>query len=317
MMNNFKKIIKKNRIIYSYVKRAKNKLFGISLQTIDKKEVDNKIKSFQRIGVRQCDGSEKVMISLTSFPARINEVKYTIYSLLNQTYKPNKIVLWLGEDKFINKESDLPKELLDFTQKGLSIKFVKDLRSYTKLIPALQNYGDYLIITVDDDIYYPPTLVEKLMHEHNQYPECIVAYRVYRIGLSHNRILSYSKWEKETTDQIETPSFLNFFTGVGGVLYNIKLLHKDIFHEDVFMNLCPQADDVWFNAMAALQGTRTKIVKDGNYSLCYVNPENEEVGINTLGSYNINQDGNDQQIHAVLKYYPELMSILKDDALIK
>ena len=140
-MNNFKKIIKKNRIIYSYVKRAKNKLFGISLQTIDKKEVDNKIKSFQRIGVRQCDGSEKVMISLTSFPARINEVKYTIYSLLNQTYKPNKIVLWLGEDKFINKESDLPKELLDFTQKGLSIKFVKDLRSYTKLIPALKIMG--------------------------------------------------------------------------------------------------------------------------------------------------------------------------------
>ena len=81
------------------------------------------------------------------------------------------------------------------------------------------------------------------------------------------------------------------------------------------MQYCPRADDVWFNAMAVLQGTKTKIVKGGAYPLRYVNPENEEEGINTLSSYNNGQGGNDLQIQAVLKHYPAILPILLNDEL--
>ena len=52
-----------------------------------------------------------LIVSLTSFPARIHLVHYAIYSLLRQSLKPNRIVLWLGEDKFPDKENDLPARI--------------------------------------------------------------------------------------------------------------------------------------------------------------------------------------------------------------
>ncbi|MBQ2886366.1 MAG: hypothetical protein IJE43_21810 [Alphaproteobacteria bacterium] len=42
----------------------------------------------------------KVIVSLTSYPARINIVHKTIESLLNQTYKADKVILYLAYEQF-------------------------------------------------------------------------------------------------------------------------------------------------------------------------------------------------------------------------
>lgn len=312
-MSKWKDFIKRNKVLYPCAKFVKQIIFNQSVKPLNKAKLDQKIRGMMGQGIEQHAGGESVMISLTSFPARIEDVKYTIYSLFQQTYKPDKIVLWLGEEQFPHKKNDLPEDLLKMTDKGLTISFVKDIKSFKKLIPALQSDIRYLIITVDDDIYYPPKFVEKLMREHREHSDCIVAYRAHRIIFADGRVAPYSAWEKGVHDKIAKPSFLNFFTGVGGVLYDAKLLYKDILREDLFMKLCPKADDVWFNAMTALQGTKTKIVKGGPFPLRYVNPEKEIAGDNTLSSYNINHGGNDRQIKAVLEYYPELMIILKNE----
>ena len=55
----------------------------------------------------------ELIVSLTSFPARIHLVHYAIYSLLRQFLKTNRLVLWLGEDKFRGKEADFPGRLLN------------------------------------------------------------------------------------------------------------------------------------------------------------------------------------------------------------
>ena len=39
----------------------------------------------------------ELIVSLTSFPARIHLVHYAIYSLLRQSLKPNRIVPWLAK----------------------------------------------------------------------------------------------------------------------------------------------------------------------------------------------------------------------------
>lgn len=43
---------------------------------------------------------KKIVVSLTSFPARIKKVHIVIESLLNQTIKPDKIILWLSKEQF-------------------------------------------------------------------------------------------------------------------------------------------------------------------------------------------------------------------------
>jgi glycosyltransferase involved in cell wall biosynthesis len=62
--------------------------------------------------VKQNINADKITISLTSYPARINIVHKAILTLLNQSKKAAKIILWLASEEFPNKELDLPKELL-------------------------------------------------------------------------------------------------------------------------------------------------------------------------------------------------------------
>ncbi len=303
------------RKAYTYVNFIKKRILHHLGKSLDKEFLDRKISSFQGLGIEQHPNCERVIISLTSFPARIHEVKYAIYSLLQQSYKPDRIILWLGKEEFPHREADLPDDLIKLKDNGLSINFVKDLKSFKKLIPALQADSNFLIVTVDDDIYYPKYMLKKLMQEHKKKPGCIIAYRAHRIQLNKAGIRPYSKWKFSTKNRINTPSYLNFFTGVGGVLYDRKLLYKDILNENLFMKYCPRADDVWFNAMAVLQGTKTKIVKGGAYPLRYINPEEQDKGINTLSSYNNREGGNDLQIRAVLQHYPEILSKLQNDDL--
>ena len=54
----------------------------------------------------------KVIISLTSYPARIDTVHLTIRSILRQTVQADKILLWLSIEEFPNKYADLPQNLL-------------------------------------------------------------------------------------------------------------------------------------------------------------------------------------------------------------
>lgn len=314
-MNCLKDFIKRNRILYPCAKFILNKIINRPPRPLNKERLDRRIQDFKESGIEIHSEGEQVVISMTSFPARIKEVKYAIYSLLHQTYKPDQLVLWLGKEQFPHREADLPSDLLKLRENGLTIRFVKDLKSFKKLIPALQKYANYLIVTVDDDIYYPTYMLKKLMAEHRRHPDCIIAYRAHRIRFNNNQLSPYSTWDFETKKQNKIPSYLNFFTSGGGVLYKPDLLYKDIIRDDIFMKYCSKADDVWFNAMAVLQGTKTKIIKGGAFPLRYINPENEINGINTLSSYNNGQGGNDLQIQAILELYPDILPKLLNDEL--
>ena len=80
-------------------------------------DYNNKIAEFLKssyVGVQEQNNSLELIVSLTSYPARIPYIKYTLYTLLMQSYKPNQILLWLSKEEFPNKEKDLPQELLEF-----------------------------------------------------------------------------------------------------------------------------------------------------------------------------------------------------------
>ena len=56
------------------------------LKTIDKVSLDKEIENYSLSGIT---GDEKgLIISLTSFPQRMYEIHYTLYSLLTQSVKP-------------------------------------------------------------------------------------------------------------------------------------------------------------------------------------------------------------------------------------
>ena len=73
-----------------------------------------------------------VIASLTSYPARINTVYYAIKSIMLQTYKPDKIILWLAESQFENQL--LPENIIELEDKGLEIRYCPDLKCWNRKI---------------------------------------------------------------------------------------------------------------------------------------------------------------------------------------
>ena len=88
----------------------------------------------------------KITASLTSYPERMYDVHFTIYSLITQKFKPDEILLWLSEEEFPKLENDIPKKVLDMKKFGLTIKWCKNIRSNKKLIFSLKQYPHDIII---------------------------------------------------------------------------------------------------------------------------------------------------------------------------
>ncbi len=203
----------------------------------------------------------KIIVSLTSYGKRICDVAFAIESLMQQTLKPNRIILWLDESF---KDTKLPQSLINQKKRGLEIQYCKDIQSYKKLIPCLQQFPNDAIITVDDDLLYDYDIIEKLITAYLKSPKMIHACRAHRMVLDQeNKPIPYFFWKW----RIDEPGAnrLNFFTGGAGTLYPPGCLDQEVLNERIFLDICKFADDVWFNAMAIKKGTLVNKVNTRNH----------------------------------------------------
>lgn len=200
--------------------------------------------------------SAPLVVSLTSYPARFSTLHLTLISLLKQSVKPDELVLWIAyEDR-----EKLPTSVTNLSDKGLTIKYCKDIKSYKKIIYTLKDYPSYFIAIADDDTYYPSTWLASLLDSYID-NKTIVAHRAHKIILNSNQLPNpYSSWEWEYSDH-EVKSKLILPTGGGGVLYPPQCFYKDVAREDIFTTLCPTADDLWLYWMARLNDMNFKVTK--------------------------------------------------------
>lgn len=253
--------------------------------------------------------SHQLIVSLTSFPARAKAVSYTIESILSQDVRPDKVVLWLAASQFPRRERDLPRRLLRLRQYGLDIRWTVDVRSFKKLVPTLQAFPEAVIVTADDDVYYPPTWLGGLYEDYLRQPDMIHCNRGNRIEFNAETGLPepYNQWGLNFLNHEESGKDV-LMTGVGGVLYPPHSLHSDVCREDLFMNLARDADDIWFWAMAALQGTPVKVIKDNQ------NDFDPVFIVNAPSLWGSNVHGNNDTVFARLfSHYPRLKEIFNHE----
>ena len=208
-------------------------------------------------GVNQIKREVPVVVSLTSYEERFDDLVISLYSLLNQTIKPDRIILWLSDE--FEGVNDLPYEITRFIKNGLEIRFVKDIKSYTKAVYAFKEFPNAIVVTADDDIYYPKNWLEKLYHSYITHPQDIQVHRAHRVKLKEGVIAPYESWDKHIEE--ESARYDNFLTGVGGVLYPPGCFSKEVLREDIFLKEAPTADDIWFWVMALINNRKiSKIV---------------------------------------------------------
>ncbi len=240
-----------------------------------------------------------VIVSMTSYGKRVETVHLTILSILNQTVRPLKVILWLAENEFILE--NLPEPLLALQSYGLEIHFCEDIRSFKKLIPTLLLYPSKNIVTFDDDVIYPENQLEKLLDCHQIYPNAVVCNRAHKIVFGRDGMpLPYQQWQFDTNEQELSHSVIPI--GIGGVLYPAGSLAKEVLNQSAFKALCPTADDLWFKLMAMKQNTLTKVVAQPMPYKDYLHiPCSQETSL-----WASNQFENDRQLRAILNAYPEI-----------
>jgi hypothetical protein len=237
----------------------------------------------------------KVIVTMTSFPARINQVWQVIETIFRQTQKPDKIILWLSEKQFPSKKH-LPTILLSQIKRGLDIRFVEeDIKSHKKYFYSLKEFPKDYLITVDDDIFYRSKMIEDLISLSFKNKGSVIAQYVRLINFDNGKLEPYITW-KQPYDLNEKDNL--FFGSGGGTLFPPGSMYPDVLKKELLKTLTPTADDIWLNAMCRLK--KTKVLKTNYYSslLQVFNYKK-----NNLSSINIDLNQNDIQIEKTRKYY--------------
>lgn len=247
---------------------------------------------------------KQLYVSLTSYPKRIKQAEDTIKSLLIQSEKPDQVILVLSRSEF--KDIEVPKNIRKLEKWGLQILWDEkgNIRSYKKLIPVIEYNSDAIIITTDDDAYYDRNLVRDLMREYRKSEQCIQCRWSLAVDYAQEgKMTMNKKWHWNE------PTWLQSQIGVGGVLYPPHCLGNDITDRERFKKISPREDDLWFWAMAILNGTRIHQLSDskGRPDIAEWEP-----GSQRLSSGN-NAGGFDEQLEAILDAFPELREKIYDE----
>lgn len=247
----------------------------------------------------------KVVVSLTTFPGRVDIVYKTICTILNQKdVKPDVVELWLSKEQFPGMESELPQKLLKLKKSGLIIGWCDDLKSFKKLIPSIQKYPQYIIVTADDDVYYSRDWLKKLYDSYLKDKNNIYAHKITKFIFKDDNFKAIGGGK----DFYPKPSYLNKLVGVGGVLYPPQSLDEDVMRTDLFKMLAPTNDDIWFWLMAVKKGTKVSPVPNCEAKPIDVFGSEQTEKLTDINDKNLNLF--EQQFNAMIDYYGDIKNKL-------
>lgn len=235
------------------------------------------------------------VVSLTSIPSRLDTLHLTVRSLMQQTIRPSKIVLWLHEDL----KNTLPESLKALQGAHFEVCWSPLTCSHRKLIHSLHAFPTSVIVTCDDDSMYAPNWLESLWETHMHKPHAVVGHACRQIMRdAHNELLPYKSWPfLRGSNTVSAYTLLPI--GYAGVLYPVCALDDRTTETELFMQLAPKADDLWFRTMAFLKGT-TVMRSD----VPCVDP------VPIIGSQkqallktNVREDANRDQLNAICQYF--------------
>lgn len=173
----------------------------------------------------------RVVVSFTSLPGRLEHVTQTLnYFLRGQTKLPDKIYVNLptysvreGRAYSIPENLHQYIESLDNAQRSIVVLNVvkNDYGPATKLLPTLLEETDpsTIIVTVDDDVFYPDFYLEDLYKAATRYPDKAVGYVGYRVNPGGE---GYVKFDSQG---LEEDLEVDVLGGVTGIAYRRALLH--------------------------------------------------------------------------------------------
>lgn len=201
-----------------------------------------------------------VYVSLTTIKQNEATVVETLQSIAAQTRVPDKCFIFLSETAYLLDPGfanrNVGSELSEFIKSSplFELRWCQNTGPFRKLLPLLEEKfdEDCLIVTIDDDTVYLPTLVEKAVADFYRYKCCTGNWALTLHHAGDIRGLNYESFARPISNYL-----YNFHLGKGGVAYHPSFFSKTrniMFDDDLIKRTCPTNDDVWFNFMRIANG---------------------------------------------------------------
>ncbi len=249
----------------------------------------------------------RLVISLTTFASRVNYIYPTLESLIfNQTINADEVFLT------ITGESSLPEFVSNWTQQGLLTVLhpEKDYGSVEKILRVLIHESQSMplrfhlagktpflkettrIIYLDDDVIYPPRLVESLLQASEKYPDSAVAFSGCKLR-SNFRQIAHSDVNKNRHPNLyfwlggfdsHRDRVVDLVQGFTGVLVKLGFFNVsefvDFATDEKMPSYARKSDDIVISGYLESRNV-TKVVTSlqGNWSF-----EGNSVKLNTIAS---------------------------------
>lgn len=248
-------------------------LYELYSHTVDSSQSQTTVKKLERFAIRflaniivpiqnlfqkQCvgksksGGQEQIIVSITSYPARIKRLWIVLETIFHQTHKPDRIILWLSQEQFHKLYDDLPPSLVRLQSRGLEIRFVPgDIRSHKKYYYSFCNFSDSIVVLIDDDILYPSYMLQDITELMSSTRKRVVANYGFRFTWDVRS--NYISMKRDVIRKGDSGSDLFFGSG-GGTAFRPSEIIDYLDSTEIIMSLCPTADDIYLNALVRLAG---------------------------------------------------------------
>ena len=129
----------------------------------------------------------RTVLTLTTSPQRMQHLPLVLDALFNQLTSPDAVYLNLPE-RYRNRDAYIIPDWLGDALQVTLLHRVDDLGPVMKILPVLEveTDSDTLLITVDDDVRYPPDTISALQTAAQAHPESACGSRGFNFTISAN-----------------------------------------------------------------------------------------------------------------------------------
>ncbi|HEU0274405.1 MAG TPA: glycosyltransferase [Candidatus Udaeobacter sp.] len=210
-------------------------------------------------GARKFD--RRVIVSLSTVPDRVDNLRPTIDSLLKQTRLPDEIVLAIPEFSIREQRPYIVPEYISRLPRVRILRCSMDWGPATKFIPAIQDElvtgrENTLIMVVDDDRIYPRDALETYLFYSRQLPNAALCFR----GAAMPRTLDWDDAKMIKAKDLREPRPVAVITGCGSYLVQPRFFDQSLWDYSKAPAIAFYIDDIWISAWLSRRGVKRYVV---------------------------------------------------------
>lgn len=237
--------------------------FTVARRELRRRWLEARFSFVNRLGLGPTTvGGQSLVVSITTHERRLDRCYLAIESILAGDRRPESVVLWLSARE---RHLTVPQTLVRLVGRGLTIEYCSpDFGPANKLVHALRRYPDSTVVVADDDNLYPRRWLAALQQISEGHPSCIIAHACHTLLTDiHGSLLPYAESKRHDAPG-SGPSHQLMPLGWGGVLFPPGSLDDVVHDHDLFIQLTPRNDDIWFKAAALVRAVPTVRVSTRN-----------------------------------------------------